>query len=950
MRRIIKHTTLIGLLLATYFPIFATVIPIQLKNRVAESGQVIMAKAIAAESYWDAKHENIYTSYTMEARCYMKVLSTAHTFQLILKGGEVDGELEIVTPNVSMEVGQEYVLMVENAAESALRPNLSATEKRTVQYQPYAHIQGVMDYNNGKYVDYTESEPMDEKTMMAKVQEVTNMIALTPDGKVYEPRVLVVDLDNDGVCSTLDCDDLDPNFPKPVGAPCNDNNSSTENDQIQSDGCTCAGNPGKPVDCEEIVVTVQGGIIRIDNLTAKTEKIEIIGSETNGQSSLICDGDCTETQYIEGLQTGFKAVQIWMYGDNDMTCYKEFVVEVTEVICTDSDNDNLCDIKDCDPNDSNLPTVPGSPCDDGDDNTLRDIYLIDGCTCAGVVACEADDDEGSEGRLAIIAIKNGKGETNPVFATGTIESDQDLVITGSGFGSTAGSVEFPNSDSGGRTLISIDYATDFLSWSDTEIRVKVPTRAGTGNINVKNSSGTTVGTGTINIGYSINSLYSSFRSFDDKTRQNVKFTNRNEAGGYTLQMNNTSDFAYSDAIVPFENAMDTWICNSGVNWQIDKSGTTTGFGNDGNCVIIYEPNLPVGVLGITTSRYKASGNTSCSKENTVWYLKEFDIQFLPNESMGSYSWNFGPWPPQFTQYDFESIALHELGHAHGLGHVINAEEIMHYSVRNGVENRKLTPHAESGCKHKIEIAIQPNCVSSHEPMTLLPASCASQSTVQSTAARVTLMLEGYYDANSKSLKTSLLDNDLLPMDHPFNAEPFNYGQAATVASFPSNSVDWLLLELRDENDMNLIITTQPVLINSQGTLTDLLGNELITFEGLEDKNYYIAIYHKSHLPIISSSAQPLSDDPVEFDFSNSASATMGVNQQNLIDDKYFMVSGDFDGNGIINSLDFNLWKQAGAAVNSYSPADADGNGIINSLDFNLWKANGSKVSVLNRGN
>ena len=37
-----------------------------------------------------------------------------------------------------------------------------------------------------------------------------------------------------------------------------------------------------------------------------------------------------------------------------------------------------------------------------------------------------------------------------------------------------------------------------------------------------------------------------------------------------------------------------------------------------------------------------------------------------------------------------------------------------------------------------------------------------------------------------------------------------------------------------------------------------------------------------------------------------------------------MTSGDFDGNGIINSLDFNLWKQSGAAVNSYSPADADG--------------------------
>ena len=73
---------------------------------------------------------------------------------------------------------------------------------------------------------------------------------------------------------------------------------------------------------------------------------------------------------------------------------------------------------------------------------------------------------------------------------------------------------------------------------------------------------------------------------------------------------------------------------------------------------------------------------------------------------------------------------------------------------------------------------------------------------------------------------------------------------------------------------------------------------------------------------------------------------MGENQQTKIDGQFFMSSGDFDGNGIVNSLDFNLWRQAGAGVNQYSPADADGNGIINSLDFNLWKANSSKISIL----
>jgi len=941
MKKIQLNTAICFLLILFTQSLFATVLPIPLSSRVQNSGQIIMAKAISAESYWDENRTRIYTAYTMEVTAYMKAANSAHTFQFILPGGEVDGDLEIVTPNVTINLGEEYVLMVENAVQNSIKPQRNGTELRLTQYQPYAYIQGVMPYKDGHYVDFTEPQPMDEKIMMETIEAITGTTAKTPDGEVYEPRVVVLDLDNDGVCSTLDCDDNDPNFPKPVGAPCNDGNSSTKNDQIQADGCTCAGNAGQPLNCEGLAPpVVEGNTIRIDNLLAKSERIEIIGVETNGLPQVICDGDCLETQYIEGLELGNKIIRIFMFDEQNNSCEKEFVVKVTEIICSDTDNDNICDIKDCASGDPNYPSTPGLPCDDGDPNTLRDIILIDGCSCAGVVACPADSE--TNGRPLAITLKNVAGEENPVFFTGSIEETDELVIEGSGFGATPGTIEFPNSDSGGRTLTSIDQASDISSWTDTRISVKIPTRAGTGNVLVKNSAGSTVGSAPIQISYAINTLYSSFRSFESKTRQNVKFTNRNDAGGYTMQLNTTSGFAGSNAVFPFEQAVDTWICASGVNWQIDKSGTTEGFANDGNCVILYEPNLPIGVLGITTSRYKASGNSSCSFHNTVWYLKEFDIQFVSDESLGSFSWNFGPWPPQISQYDFQSIALHELGHAHGLGHVIDEDEIMHFSVKNGVERRTLTTHAHDGSNAKINVGTQPNCISSHEPMTLLhPAGCAEIVQERSTSARVRLMLQGYYDLTSNALNTSLLENDLLP-----NEEPFNMGQAVTVASFPENIVDWLLVELRDENDMKTVVAQKPVFINSTGSLVDLTGDELLTFEDLDDKNYYIAVFHKSHLPIISSTALPLNDNPTVFDFAVSASTTMGDNQQTQINGQFFMSSGDFDGNGIINNLDFNLWRQAGAGVNQYSPADADGNGIINSLDFNLWKANSSKISVL----
>jgi len=893
MKRVILHAATFFLLILCSKSLFASILPIPLSERIQHSGQIIMAKAISAESYWNQDKTQIFTAYTMETTAYMKVTSSAHTFQFILPGGEVDGELEVVTPNIHIVIGDEYMLMVENASSNAINSQRSGAELRMSQFQPYAHVQGVMEYKDGVYVDFTEPTAMDEKIMMETVEAITGMVAVTPSGEVYEPRIIIEDLDKDGVCSTLDCDDNDPNYPKPVGAACNDGNASTINDQIQADGCTCAGNGGQPLSCNELSPIVEGNTIRIDNLLAKKERVILIGIETNGLEQIICDGNCMETQYIEGLELGNKIVGIWMFDEQNDSCYKEFVVEVIEYTCFDTDNDNICNIKDCAIGDPNLPVTPGTPCDDGNPNTLRDIILWDGCSCAGIETCSANTE--GNGRPLAITLKNEAGDINPIFITGSIEASDELIIEGSGFGTSPGTIDFPNSDSGGRTRTTIEQTTDISSWTDVQIRVKIPSRVGSGNIIVKNTAGSTVGSAPIKISFALNSLYSSFRSFDSKTRQNVKFTNRNDAGGYTIQLNSTSGFAASQAVVPLEQAVNTWICASGVNWQLDKSGTTEGFANDGNCVILYEPNLPIGVLGITTSRYKASGNSSCSFHNTVWYLKEFDIQFIPRESLGSFDWNFGPWPPQISQYDFQSIALHELGHAHGLGHVIDEAEIMHYSIRNGIERRTVTTHAHDGCNAKIEVATQPNCISSHEPMTLMfPTECPEIEEEISTSVRLRLMLQGYYNLSDNNLVTNLLDNNLLPND-----EPYNTGQAVSVANFPANAVDWLLIELRDENDMASVITKKPV-----------------------------------------------NDDPALYDFSTSASTTMGENQQILINGQYFMSSGDFDGNGIINNLDFNLWKQAGAAVNQYSPADADGNGIINSLDFNLWRGNGSKVSVL----
>ena len=59
-------------------------------------------------------------------------------------------------------------------------------------------------------------------------------------------------------------------------------------------------------------------------------------------------------------------------------------------------------------------------------------------------------------------------------------------------------------------------------------------------------------------------------------------------------------------------------------------------------------------------------------------------------------WYFGAGLPAFSEFDFESVALHELGHGHQLAHVIdpvsdgdNSDDVMHYAISNSEQQRVL---------------------------------------------------------------------------------------------------------------------------------------------------------------------------------------------------------------------------------------------------------------------
>jgi hypothetical protein len=304
---------------------------------------------------------------------------------------------------------------------------------------------------------------------------------------------------------------------------------------------------------------------------------------------------------------------------------------------------------------------------------------------------------------AVAAITITSISPNPGIA-GTIRTSDFLLITGSGFGSVTGTVSFKNADDGGATYIAPLYSTDYIKWTNDSIIVKIPSNAGTGKIRVRG----TLSTSVLTISYAHISINSSFSGFTDVTRQRYYLRNKNDSGGYTFKYNTTSGFnAKSVAKSAFSRALNTWTCNTGINWTA-SGPTAAAFADDNVNVVLFDPSLPDGVLGRATSRFSGGATGSCDQANTVWYLEEVDVQFKDIPVTG-YTWNFGAATPSSTQYSFQSVALHELGHAHGLGHSIAPNQVMYYSIANGVKHLVLSAGEIDGGLLKMSYSTVATC-------------------------------------------------------------------------------------------------------------------------------------------------------------------------------------------------------------------------------------------------
>jgi len=282
-------------------------------------------------------------------------------------------------------------------------------------------------------------------------------------------------------------------------------------------------------------------------------------------------------------------------------------------------------------------------------------------------------------------LKEGQVQTTKMITTffpSSIVAGVNNVITinGSGFGSAQGLLGFVDANNPAfARAIDEDY---IISWTDSEITSILPTRAASGPVFVQTAAGTLYQSGSLlTVPYAITSRNDPALQADDI----IRFVSPTTAGNLEYRLNN-SFAANADASASFTRAVTSWKCATDIHWTQGVSTAVDTAGPDNQSIIAFSSNLNPGVLGVASTYFYW-----CSAPPTQRYCAEFDIRFrTPGNGV---NWNFGPGSPTGSETDFESVALHELGHTMQLGHVNDTDEVMHFQISQGEEQREVDGQA-----------------------------------------------------------------------------------------------------------------------------------------------------------------------------------------------------------------------------------------------------------------
>lgn len=213
------------------------------------------------------------------------------------------------------------------------------------------------------------------------------------------------------------------------------------------------------------------------------------------------------------------------------------------------------------------------------------------------------------------------------------------------------------------------------------------------------------------------------------------------------------------------------------------------------------------------------------------------------------------------------------------------------------------------------------------------------------AAKV--ILEGAWN-NVSAMNTILKEGDLVSKDAPYNGVNSHAGSESVIneAAVPDGAVDWVLVELREAANADAATN-----LTRKGSAAGFLMNtgEIKATNGVDDltvtlsnnagTDYFVVIYHRNHLPIMSASAVPGGSGTLTIDFRENSNNTHKTTDAlvSLVGSKFGMPAGDIDQDGDIDAADLSTWRSNNGVAFSYAvsgKADFNLDGVINAVDRN----------------
>ncbi|MBL7984017.1 MAG: proprotein convertase P-domain-containing protein, partial [Flavobacteriales bacterium] len=170
------------------------------------------------------------------------------------------------------------------------------------------------------------------------------------------------------------------------------------------------------------------------------------------------------------------------------------------------------------------------------------------------------------------------------------------------------------------------------------------------------------------------------------------------------------------------------------------------------------------------------------------------------------------------------------------------------------------------------------------------ASCVCAGTPASGVnVAVKVLLDGPLNTTTGVMADGLRSPLRIPTTEPYTALGFTQvgggGETVNTSVFNVTGndaiVDWVLVELRNSANNTQVVRTRCGLLQRDGDVVDVNGTSPLSFP-VAAGSYFVAVRHRNHLGVMTSTARSLTSTALSIDFSTAATAVFGTNARKTV--------------------------------------------------------------------